>query len=76
MTKHIETKHKLNNICRISEFENLLADCNLSDEDKDILRLIYLKHKTISYIADMLGYSETTIKHKHENALKKLMNLM
>jgi DNA-directed RNA polymerase specialized sigma subunit len=76
MTEHIRIKHKLENISRVSEFENILADCKISDEDKEILRLIYVKRKTVGYIADTLGYSENTVKRKHDNALKLLNDLL
>lgn len=40
----------------------LLDSCTLSDEDKQIVKMYYLQNKSIGYIADILGYSESNIK--------------
>lgn len=76
MRETIETRRRLKAMSRKQDFENLLDNSTLSDEDKEIMRLIYLKSKPLGFIADMLGYSETTIKRRHKNALKKLHNLL
>lgn len=76
MSEHIDTRKKIKNICRISEFEAILDDCVLTDEEKDIMRLYYLKGKSFSYIADMLGYSECTVKRRHQNVLKKINKIL
>ena len=44
-------------------------------EDKTIMILHYLKDKDFRYIADELGYSESTIKYRHKKAIKKLSKL-
>lgn len=36
----------------------------------DILRAIYINNKTLSYIADIFGYSEGTIKRRHKKCLR------
>lgn len=56
-------------------FDDLLNESTLSDEDKEILRLHYLKGKDFRYIGDMLGYAEITIKKRHVKALSKLSKL-
>lgn len=43
--------------------------------NKRILILIYVKKKTLSYIADTYGYSESTIKNKHRRALKIIASM-
>ena len=48
----------------------------ISDEDKEILTLIYVKKKTLSYIADTYGYSESTIKNKHRRVLKIIASMI
>lgn len=53
-------------------FDDLLNESTLSDEDKEILRLHYLKGKDFRYIGDTLGYAEITIKKRHVKALSKL----
>lgn len=56
-------------------FDDLLNESTLSDEDKEILRLHYLKGKDFRYIGDTLGYAEITIKKRHGKALSKLSKL-
>ena len=72
MTEHIITRHKLKDVPLVDDFEKILDMCTLSDEEKDILRLHYLKDKDFRYIGDMLGYAERTIKTKHKKALRKV----
>lgn len=77
MSTHIDTRKKLQNIPRISSLMELLDSCILSDEDKEIIKMHYVQNKTLSYIADMLGYSESTIKKKkHKKILSKLNKLL
>lgn len=74
-SKHIETKHKLQSIGKKLDFESLLDSSTLSPEDKRILRMIYLESKSLGYVADVLGYSESTIKTRHRKSLNKLRKL-
>lgn len=76
MTEHIKTRKKLKDITLVTAFEDLLAQCTLSDTDKEILRMHYLQGKEFSFIGDTLGFSEATIKQRHRKALKKLSNLI
>lgn len=69
-SSHIETRRKLKEIPRKSSFMELLEESTLSDEDKEIITLHYLKNKDFRYIGDLLGFSESAIKKKHKNALK------
>lgn len=48
----------------------LLDSCTLSDEDKQIVKMYYLQNKSIGYIADILGYSESNIKKRHKQDIK------
>nr|DAS31071.1 MAG TPA: Sigma-70, region 4 [Caudoviricetes sp.] len=54
----------------------LLDSCTLSDEDKQIVKMYYLQNKSIGYIADILGYSESNIKKRHNKILNKLSKLI
>lgn len=72
MTEHIETRNKVKGIVKIQTFSELLDRCILSDEERELMNLHYLKGKNFSYIGDLLGYSESTIKKKHRKILKKL----
>ena len=76
MSKHIETRNKLKGIASISSFTDLLNTSTLSDEDKILLQLHYLQGKDFRYIGDMLGYAESTIKHRHRKILAKLSQLL
>lgn len=76
MTEHIETRTKLKEIVEIQTFSDLLDRCILSEEDRRIMELHYLKDKDLRYIADLLGYSEATIKKRHRKILKKLKQIL
>jgi RNA polymerase sigma factor (sigma-70 family) len=76
VTSHIQTRAKLKEICLVTAFEDLLDLCTLSDIDKEILRLHYLKEKDFRFIGDELGFSESAIKQRHRKALKKLGNII
>lgn len=76
MTEHIETRNKLKEIVEIQTFSDLLDRCILSEEDRRIMELHYLQDKDLRYIADLLGYSEGTIKKRHRKILKKLNKIL
>ena len=75
MSRTIETRNRLKSIPDITSFDSLLERSTLSDLDKEILRLHYLKEKDFRYIGDTLGYAEVTIKKRHLKALKKISAL-
>lgn len=75
MSSHLDTRRKLKDIPDVSRFDDLLERSTLTDEDKEILRLPYLKGKDFRYIGDTLGYAEVTIKKRHAKALAKLNKL-
>lgn len=54
----------------------LLESCTLTEEDKEIIKLHYVQGKNLGFIADTLGYSESTIKKKHKKILSKLNKLL
>ena len=76
MSEHIETRRKLKGIADISSFNSLINSATLSTTDRQILVLHYLDEKDFSYIGDMLGYSESTIKRRHKKALIKISKLL
>lgn len=76
MTEHIETRNRLREIVEIQTFSDLLDRCILSEEDRQIMELHYLRGKDLRYIADLLGYSEGTIKKRHRRILKKLKQIL
>jgi DNA-directed RNA polymerase specialized sigma subunit len=76
MSKHIETRSKIKSIADISSFNDLLEASTLSATDKQILILHYIEGKDFRYIGDMLGFAESTIKHKHRRIISKLGKLI
>lgn len=76
MTEHIKTRNKLKEVVEIQTFSDLLDRCILSEEDRKIMELHYLQDKDLRYIADLLGYSEGTIKKRHRKVLKKLKQIL
>lgn len=73
---HIETRRKLRDIYDVRTFEQLIESCVLTDEDKSILRLHYLKGQDFGFIADNLGFSERTIRRRHQKILSKLNKMI
>lgn len=70
--ENAETRRKLKSIDTIQEFEDILNNVMLSEEDKKILVLHYKEQKNMQYIADELGLSEITVIKKHKNILKRV----
>ncbi len=66
MTAHIKNRNKLKDIKLAAEFEALLSRCVLSEEEKQIARLIYVEKQNLWRIGNTLGYSEREIKSKHK----------
>lgn len=75
-TEYIEVKHKVKDIPDKRSFHSLLDASTLSDEDKQILIMHYLKDKDLKCIADELGYSDATVKLRHKKAIMKLSKLL
>ena len=75
MSTTTEVRNRIKSIPDIVSFDDLLERSTLSDLDKEILRLHYLKEKDFRYIGDTLGYAEITIKKRHVKALNKLSSL-
>lgn len=75
MSIHTDTRNRLKKISDLVAFDDLLNRSTLSDTDKTILRLHYLGEKDLRFIADSLGFAESTIKKRHLKALDKLMKL-
>lgn len=76
MTKHIEIKHKIKNINRKADFNNLLEESMLSDIEKEMMRKFYISNKSIDIIADELGYTPQGISKMHKRILKRLESLL
>ena len=76
MTKHIQTKHKIQNINRKTDFNELLEQSMLSEKEKQMMKMYYEENKQMDLIADELGYSEQGIIRMHKRILKKLESLL
>lgn len=77
MVKRVDKEAKkvrdlLRDIGAVSEFERILSGTMLSEEEKRILTLHYKEGKQFTYIADELGLSEWSVKHKHRKILMKI----
>lgn len=72
----VTMQRKLKDIPKISTFEDVLSASTLSELDKSILRLHYLKEQNFAQIADELGYSESGIRKRHGKILKKLSGII
>lgn len=72
MSKHIETKHKLKSIPDVVTFENILEASTLTDDEKNFIRMYYLRGNSLSYIADTMGFSPVYARQKHRELLDKL----
>lgn len=71
MTQHVETRRRLCclDTASLNAVLNLIP---LSDTDRTIMTLYYLKRHDFNYIADHLGFSESTIRRRHRNIIKRL----
>lgn len=70
--KTAKAKRKLKSLYRVNDFNDLLDSLMLSEDERRILELKYRQNKTISYIADTLGMSESSVKKKHTKAMEKI----
>lgn len=68
-------KQKLKGLCSVSDFNDLLDKLLLSEDERQILELKYHYNKTISYIADTLGMSESSVKKKQAKAMEKIARM-
>ena len=74
-TEHLITRQRIKDIPELKTFEGLLESSTLSDTDKQIMRLHYLKEQDFRCIGDSIGLSESAVKSRHRRILKKLARL-
>ncbi len=70
--KNAKVRKKLKQIESVRDFESIVNQTMLSEEEKRILWLHYKEQKTMTYIADELGMSESNVKKKHRKLLMKV----
>ena len=75
MTKHLKTKHKIQNVTR-TKFNEMLEEAMLKDVETKMMQMYYIEHKEIDYIADVLGYSKAGILKMHQRVLKRIESLL
>ena len=71
ITGHIKNKHKLQNL-EPATFAKILDKIMISDKEREIMTLLYVKHKTAAYVADVVGYAESTVRLKHRKIVERL----
>lgn len=76
MSKNIEIKHKIKSINKKVDFYNLLEESMLNEKEKTFMELFYVQNKSLSYIADELGYTVQGISKLHSKILKKIESLL
>lgn len=74
MTEHIRRKHILEEMSK-AEIEAKLDEIVLSEEERELMTLLYLKRKPLGYIADIMGFSESGLKKMHCRIIKRMTNL-
>lgn len=72
MTEHIKTRSKLKEIPRVTTLMELLDECTLSDDDKQIIIMHYVQDKDFGFIADTLGFSRSAVEKRHRKILRKI----
>lgn len=60
------------NITSKSDFNALLDSMLFSDEEKQIMTMIYVQGKDQIFVADMLGLSLSSVNKKHRKILRKI----
>lgn len=74
MTDHIRMKHKLKE--DIKTFADIMNSPYVSDEEKQLLNLIYIDRKDYRLIGDTLGMSESTVKKRHKDLVNKIAKII
>lgn len=74
MTEHMKMKHKMQE--DVKTFSDMLKSPLLSEEDKKLLKLIYIDGQDYRFIGDIIGASESTVKKKHNKILKIISKIL
>lgn len=75
MTKHVKIKHKIQTITKTT-FNEIMDEAMLSENEMHMMRMYYIEHKNLDYIADTLGYSRAGIIKMHQRILQKIESLL
>lgn len=74
-TRHIKVKRKLKRQGK-ADFNHILDDLMLTDNEEKMMRMYYLKHMSIDQIADELGYSAAGVEKMHQRVLNLIGNVI
>ena len=70
------TRDKLKEIPTKKELEDLVDKLILSDDERNIILMHYRDKKPLSYIADIIGITKSSVNKKHKSALLKISKIM
>lgn len=62
--------------CTRKEFEKIVQDCYLSDEEEKMLFMHIIKDNPIGYIGDVIGMSERTVKIRFRKIYGKVAKVI
>ena len=71
-----DVRQKMKNISSVNNFNTILNNTMLSEDEKKLLILHYKEQRTLCFIADEMGVSESTIKRMHKSVLKKISEII
>ena len=74
-SNHIKVRKSIKELEK-SDFILLLDRMMLSSNEEQIMKLYYIKHKTMLQIADELGYSEAGVVKAHQRILKQISRII
>lgn len=74
--QHLQAREKIKSIHSKKELLGVLEDRLLTDDERTVIEEHYINGKSLSVIADFLGYSESSVKRFHKNALIKLNDIL
>ena len=71
-----DIRRKMKNISSVNYFNTILNNTMLSEDEKTLFILHYKEQKTLCFIADKIGVSESTIKRMHKRVLKNISEII
>ena len=67
-----ERRNQIRNIRTVAEYHALMDSVKLSDQEREIADLVFIKALPYTEIAAKMGYSECTIKRKMRRILSMI----
>lgn len=69
-------RNKLKEIPTKKELEDLIDKLILSDDERNVILMHYRDKKPLSYIADIIGVTKSSVNKKHKSALLKISKII